>query len=89
MADKEVIDNFLSTMTESQIGDYGLKVHEECCGKPQPMYLGFSRFSLYMQETVNPYYQKEKEVSASNQMFIPAENSIARQFSLALKALQN
>lgn len=88
VADKEVIDSFLSNISEDQISNYGLRIHEECCGKAQPMYLGFSRSSIHMKEADNPHYQKEMKISANNQMFIPAKNSIAQQFASALQELQ-
>ena len=88
IADKEVIDNFLSNNPTSLIGDYGLRIHEECCGESQPMYLGFSRLSVHMKETANPQYQKDEKISANNQIFIPAKGSIAQKFASALQALQ-
>jgi hypothetical protein len=88
VADKEVIDNFFSNNPTSQINDYGLRIHEECCGESQPMYLGFSRLSIHMKETNNPQYRKGEEISAKNQTFMPAKDSIAQKFTSALKALQ-
>lgn len=88
VADKEIIDNFLTNTPKDLISDYGLRLHEKCCGKLQPMYLGFSRLSTHMKEADNPHYQKEKRISANNQMFKPAKGSIAQQFASALQALQ-
>lgn len=88
VADKEVIDNFLSNKSTSRVSDYGLRLHEECCGKSQPMYLGFSRLSIHMEETDNPQYQKDEEISAKNQTSIPAKGSIAQRFASTLQTLQ-
>lgn len=88
VADKEVIDNFLSKNPTRRINDYGLRIHDECCGKSQPMYLGFSRLSIHMKETDNPQYQKDDKISAKNQTSIPAKGSIAQKFASALQALQ-
>lgn len=88
IADKTVVDNFLMKNAKNSLSDHGIRLHEQCCGETQPMYLAFSRYSPHMKETANPHYQAGKTLSATNQMLLPAKNSIAQQFAAALQALQ-
>lgn len=87
-AAKRIGCDLLSKNPTSWISDCNFRIHEECCGKYQPMYLGFSRLSIHMKETDNPQYQKDEEISAKNQTSIPAKGSIAQKFASALQALQ-
>jgi len=89
IADKEVLDSFLANNAAKTLSDFGLKVHEECCGKLKPMYLGFSRFSAHMKEVDNSNYDSNKKTTADNQMISPKEGSIAFQFAKALHDMKN
>jgi len=43
-----------------------IKVHMECCGGVEPLYLGFSRNSNHYQEVPNPDYNPNKEKGPNN-----------------------
>ena len=43
-----------------------IKVHPECCGGVEPLYLGFSRRSEHYQEQANPNYLPDQELSPEN-----------------------
>ncbi len=88
VADKELVEYFHSQsgMTISQAG---LKVHKNCCGGNQPMFLGFSRHSPHVKEQPNPNYDASKKLSAFNYPTILDRGSIAYKLSQALAAMKS
>ncbi len=66
IGDKEVVDYYLKSKGIKSFKEAGLKVHKECCGGEQPMYMGFSRFSPHFKENPNPDFNKAEKISPTN-----------------------
>ncbi|MCP4296691.1 MAG: amino acid ABC transporter [Proteobacteria bacterium] len=65
-----------------------LKIHADCCGGIQPLYLGFSRKSPNYRETKNPNYNSAKPTSIKNFPVIVSPQVKAEQFALELSAMK-
>ena len=87
VADKELVEYFHSK-TGTSLTEAGLKVHKNCCGGHQPMYLGFARRSSHVKEQPNPNYDASKKLSAANYPTILDASSVAYKLSEALAAMR-
>lgn len=67
---------------------FPLKVHPDCCGGLQPMYLGFSRQSPHYGEEVNERFDPSKPQTPDNFPFRLKPDSLAAKFANALKQMQ-
>jgi len=65
-----------------------VKIHPECCGGEQPMYLGFSHRSRHFAATANPEFTPESIKGPFNQRWIPDPRSIAGRFAAELIRLK-
>lgn len=65
-----------------------MKLHPNCCGGFQPLYLGFSKKSPYYQAVKNPNYRSQQKLSPTNFPEELAPASVAYQFQQALRQLQ-
>ncbi len=88
VADKEPLDYFLKEDGHSSYEELGVKLHQNCCGGIQPMYLGFSRFSPHFSEKDNPAYDSAQPISPENFPTLVDENCVAYKFGQALLELQ-
>lgn len=88
VADKELLDNYLSKHQYQGIEENNLRLHANCCGQLQPMYLAFARRSKKFSSTLNLRYQSQQKLTAENQPTQAEKSSIAYQLSQALKAMQ-
>ena len=88
MADKELVEYFPRKSGIKKFADAGLKVHKQCCGGEQPMYMGFSRFSPRFKETANPSYDVSRKTSPSNFPTTASKDSIAYRLGEALAAMK-
>ncbi|WP_238322264.1 substrate-binding periplasmic protein [Vibrio mexicanus] len=61
-----------------------MKIHPNCCGEIEPLYLGFSRRSPHFSETINPNYDANQPLSVSNFPTVINSQSIAYHFQKAL-----
>lgn len=75
--------------------DYFLKQHpllplksHPCCGQQHPMYLGFSRFSRYLNEIDNPSFDPTQPVSPANFPRQAKPGSVAARMAGALVELK-
>jgi len=66
-----------------------IKIHPQCCGGLKPMYLGFSRNSIFYQAQLNPSYKSELLLSPNNDTMILQKESIASRFAAALKEMKD
>ncbi len=67
--------------------DQTLKLHPDCCGGVQPLYLGFSRASTAFQEAPNPAFDPKLPESPENFPVQPGEQSPAARFQQALQRM--
>lgn len=61
-----------------------MKIHPNCCGEVEPLYLGFSRRSPHFNESKNPSYNESKPISVENFPTLIDKDSIACRFQKAL-----
>ncbi len=87
VADKEIVDYFLQKSGRT-LADAGLKVHKDCCGGDQPMYLGFSRFSKNLNEMPNPNYNKSMAIGPNNFPTMLNKSSVAYKLAQALSEMR-
>ena len=87
VADKELVDFYLKTKGLKNFKEANLKVHYECCGGNNPMYMAFSRFSNHIKEIPNPNYDPSKKLSPRNAPKILDPNSVAAKLGKALEKL--
>ena len=87
VADKELIDQFTFNRPDYFLEYNGLKLHRECCGGPQPMYLGFSKNSIHIKIIKNLNFDKTRALSPSNQRERLNTNSVAYRYQQALAEL--
>ncbi|MEE8553962.1 MAG: transporter substrate-binding domain-containing protein [Desulfobacterales bacterium] len=79
---KQSIEYYLK---ESGITD--LKLHPDCCGGIQPLYLGFSRKSPLFSEEPNPDFDSSRALSVDNFPTVLSPDSVAAQFAQALRTM--
>ncbi len=65
-----------------------LKIHADCCGGIQPLYLGFSRKSPNYREIKNPNYDSSKPTSIKNFPVIVPRQVTANKFARELAAMK-
>jgi len=88
VADKELVDYYPRKSGIKSLTEAGLKVHKECCGGDQPMYMGFSRFSPHFKEEKNPSYDANQKLSPANFPTIVNKNSVVHRLGMALADLK-
>tara|TARA_Y100001956_G_C4125980_1_gene190081 strand:- start:240 stop:1049 length:810 start_codon:yes stop_codon:yes gene_type:complete len=66
-----------------------IKVHPNCCGGVEPLYLGFSRRSHHYQETPNPGYDANQDLGPSNFPVSLRPGSKAFQIQKVLKEMKD
>ncbi len=87
VADKEIVDYYPQKSGKS-LSDAGLKVHKDCCGGDQPMYMGFSRFSANFKEVPNPSYKKSMAISPDNFPTMLDKSSVVYKLAMALSGMR-
>ncbi len=80
---KSTIDYYIKTKNIKDI-----KIHEHCCGGVQPLYLAFSRNSVYFWSKKNPHFNPNKATSPDNLPDRLDESSLAYRFQQALGVLK-
>jgi len=80
---KSTLEYYLS---RNKISD--IKIHPDCCGGNQPLYLAFSRKSSHYEEIPNPDFDPEKLVTEKNFPVLLSPNSLAYQFREVLESLK-
>ena len=88
VVDQELYDYFLKTLELRTLLPLGLKVHKNCCGGVQPMYLGFSKYSKHYAEEDNPHYDPNRPVGITNKERKLAKTSIAYQLQQTLTQMK-
>lgn len=66
-----------------------LKVHPDCCGGVEPLYLGFSRRSAHYQEITNPNFNPQLSLGPDNFPVALNTESKAYQMMQLLKQMKN
>ena len=89
LADKEPVDYYLKESGSSSYEKLGIKLHRNCCGGLQPMYMGFSRFSPHFAEKPNPDYDPTEKLSPDNFPTMVDENCVAARLGAALLELRD
>mgnify|MGYP003864064381 CR=1 FL=1 len=65
-----------------------IKLHHNCCGGDKPMYLGFSKKSSYVNEILNPNYDKNKKTTLANLPTILTKESLAFKLEQTLEQMK-
>lgn len=65
-----------------------IQVHPDCCGGVEPLYLGFSLRSKYIEQQSNSNFDPNSSLSADNWPTSPTPDSIAYRFQQQLKAMK-
>ena len=66
----------------------GLRYHENCIGREQPILLGFSRFSKLYGEEANPAFDATHPVAPANLPTIISAGSVAGRLGAVLKSMR-
>ena len=81
---KPVFLHFMQSNNYSSVETFGLRYHEDCAGFSSQVLVGFSVYSRYYREEVNPNFNASMGKSATNQPMRISPGSLAGKFEEAL-----
>jgi hypothetical protein len=87
IADIEFLNAYQARIKPLIFADQGLKIHANCCGGIKPMYLGFSKKSLYFKASQNTNFAKNTPLSPSNQTLMLIEETLPYKLAKALNEI--